>query len=75
MFLRLIVKLSFPPPLLSTLAPKVTTPAPVPVFIVVVPLLARSTSEVLKATAVSVVVKVVPEVFVISIFPAPEAAV
>lgn len=35
---EVIVKLSFPPPFVSTLAPKVTPPAPLPVLIVVVPL-------------------------------------
>ena len=50
----------------SIAAPKVTVPAPAPVLIVVVPLLARSTPEVLKAILLFVVVNVAAPV--ISIF-------
>ena len=69
-----IVKMSLLPPFVSIAPWKVTLPAPVPVLIVVVPLLARSTPEVLKAIASFVVVKaaLVP---VMSIFPPPVTAV
>ena len=62
------VKISSFPPSVSIAPWKVTVPAPVPVLIVVVASLARSTPEVLKATAVLVVVSVIPFVLVISIF-------
>ena len=65
---EVIVKTSSSLPFVSIAPWKVTAPAPVPVSTVVVALLARSTPAVLKATAVFVVVKVVPAVFVISIF-------
>ena len=71
---ELIVNASLFPPLVSKAAPKVTSPLPVPVLIVVVPSLARSTPEVLKATLSPVVVKaaLLP---VISILPPPVTAV
>ena len=70
-----IVKISsFSASVDSSAAPKVTSPLPVPVLIVVVPSLARSTPEVLKATLSPVVVKaaLLP---VISILPPPVTAV
>ena len=71
---EVIVKMSLFPPFVSSAPWKVTVPAPAPVLIVVVPLLARSTPEVLKAIASFVVVKeaLVP---VMSIFPPPVTAV
>ena len=71
---EVIVKASLTPPLESKAAPKVTSPAPVPVLIVVVPLLAKSTPDVAKPMESFVVVKeaLLP---VISIFPPPVSAV
>ena len=53
-----ITSRSLSPPLASIAAPKLTVPAPDPVLIVVVPLLARSTPYVAKATLLFVVVNV-----------------
>ena len=63
-----IVNTSSSSPSVSIAPSKVTEPSPVPVLIVVVASLARSTPEFSNATAVFVVVKVDPDEFVISIF-------